>query len=200
MMVVRAGAQTGAVDQALGGMITRLIAEGEIKGKLNEVTLIHTMGKIEPERVLVVGLGKQEGLTGDAVRGVMATACRSLRKAGAGRVSTVAHGAGAGGLDADAAARAITEGALLGLYSFRKHITKKPEHGEIEELLIVERDESKVRLLEAGVDRGSVIAQATNFARDMVNEPGNYMTPSDMAEVAECGYGRGYGMHCSRTG
>jgi leucyl aminopeptidase len=187
---------TGAVDQALGGMITRLIEQGEIKGKLNEVTLIHTMGKIEPERVLVVGLGKQEKLTGDAVRGVTAAACRSLRKAGAGRVSTVVHGAGAGDLDADAAAQAIVEGALLGLYSFRKHITKKPEHGEIEELLIVERDESKMKLLEVGVDQGRVIAQATNFARDMVNEPGNHMTPSNMAEMARSVATAG-GMECT---
>ena len=55
--VKRPGGATGAVDQALGGTITQLIAEGEIKGKLGEVTLIHTLGKIEPERVVVAGLG-----------------------------------------------------------------------------------------------------------------------------------------------
>jgi leucyl aminopeptidase len=183
--IERPGGATGAVDQALGGAITRLIAAGEIKGKLNEVTLIHTMGKMEAERVVVAGLGKQDKFTYDSVRGVMAAACRSLRKVGAKRVGTIIHGAGAGGLDAEQAVQAITEGTILGLYSFRKHVTKEPEYGEIEELLIVERDESKLPLLEAGVDRGRTIADATNFARDMVNEPANYMTPTDLAEVAQ---------------
>ena len=56
--VQHSGGATGVVDQALGGAITRLIAEGEIKGKLNEITLIHTLGKMEAERVVVLGLGK----------------------------------------------------------------------------------------------------------------------------------------------
>ena len=178
------GGATGAVDQALGGTISQLIGAGEIKGKLNEVTLIHTMGKMEPERVAVVGLGKQEKFTYDSIRGVMAAACRSLRKVGAKRVATIVHGGGAGGMDVERAVQALTEGSILGLYEFRKHITKEAEHGEIEELLIVERDESRLPSLESSVNRGRVLAEATNFARDMINQPANYMTPADMAEVA----------------
>jgi leucyl aminopeptidase len=178
------GGATGAVDQALGGIIGQLIGEGEIKGKLNEVTLIHTMGKMEAERVVVVGLGKQEKFTYDSVRGVMAVACRFLRKVGAKRVATIIHGAGAGGMDMERAVQALTEGSIIGLYTFRKHVTKEPEHGEIEEMIVVERDESKLPLLERGINRGSVLAEATNYARDMTNEPANYMTPSDLAEAA----------------
>ena len=178
------GGATGAVDQALGGIIGQLIGEGEIKGKLNEVTLIHTIGKMEAERVVVVGLGKQEKFTYDSVRGVMAVACRFLRKVGAKRVATIIHGAGAGGMDMERAVQALTEGSILGLYTFRKHVTKEPEHGEIEEMIVVDRDESKLPLLERGINRGSVLAEATNYARDMTNEPANYMTPSDLAEAA----------------
>lgn len=178
------GGATGAMDQALGGAITQLIAEGEIKGKLNEVTLIHTLGKVEPERVVVVGLGKQEKFTLDSIRGVMAVACRFLRKIGARRVATIVHGAGVGGIEAEKAVQALVEGGMLGLYTFRKHITKEPEQGELDELLVVERDEGKLVSLERGADRGRVLAEATNFARDMINQPANYMTPSEMAEVA----------------
>jgi leucyl aminopeptidase len=191
--VEQPGGATGAVDQALGGVISKLISDGEIKGKLNEVTLIHTMGKMETERVLVVGLGKQEKFTYDSIRGVMAAACRFLRKVGVRNAATIVHGAGAGGLDIEKSVQAMTEGSILGLYTFRKHITKAPEHGELEELLIVERDESRLPLLEKNSARGKVLAEATNFARDMVNEPANYMTPSDMAEIAK-GVAGDYGM------
>jgi len=175
---------TGAVDKALGGAITQLISEGEIKGKLNEITMIHSLGKIEPARVIVAGLGKEKDLDLRRIGGVTAEACRFLRKAGVMRVGTVAHGAGTGGIDAEKSAQAVTEGAILGLYAFRKHQTKKQEQKETEELVIVERDESKLPQIERGQARGKVLAEATNLARDMANEPANYMTPSHMAEVA----------------
>jgi len=182
--VKKPGGATGAVDKALGGLISRLISEGEIKGKASEVTLIHTQGKIKSGRVVVAGLGKQESFNNDTVRGVMASACRLLRKAGASRVATILHGTGIAGMDVEKAARALVEGSMLGLYTFRKHITKAPEHGEIDELIIVERDGKKLPAVERGVNLGRVVAQATNFARDMINEPANFMTPTDMADVA----------------
>ncbi len=182
--VKKPGGATAAVDKALGGLITQLIAEGEIKGKRNEITLIHSMGKIAPERVVVAGLGKEEELTLSVIRGVAAEACRFVRRVGATQVATIAHGAGVGSIDAEKSAQALTEGAMLGLYTFRKHQTKEAEEGEIEQLLIVERDEAKLAALERGCARGRIMAEATNLARDMANEPANYMTPTHMAEVA----------------
>lgn len=178
------GGATGAVDQALEGAISRLIAAGEIKGKSGEVTLIHTLGKLEPERVIIVGLGKKEKFSIDSLREVMASACRFSRKIGAKRVATIVHGAGAGGFAPEKCVQALTEGSILGLYTFRKHVTKEPEHGEIDELLIMERDESRLAAFESAVNTGRILAEATNLARDMVNEPANHMTPSDLAEVA----------------
>jgi len=175
---------TAAVDKALDGAITQLIASGEIKGKLGEFTLLHTLGKIPARRVLVAGLGKQPQLTLDRIRSIMAEACRFLRGKGIKRVATITHGAGVGGIEPEKAAQAIAEGSILGLYTFRRHITKEPEAGEIEELLIVERDKSKLPQLEKGCATGRVMAEATNFARDMINEPANFMTPSHMAEIA----------------
>jgi leucyl aminopeptidase len=78
----------------------------------------------------------------------------------------------------------VTEGALLGVYSFRRHITKEAEHGELKRLTIVSADKTKLPLLQRGSGRGRILAEATKLARDMVNEPANYMTPSRMAEVA----------------
>ena len=176
---------TEVVDRAIGGLITQLIAEGEIKGKRNDITLIHSMGKITPKRVVVAGLGKEAELTLPVIRGVTAEACRFLRRVGAMQVATIAHGAGVGGIDAEKSAQAVTEGAMLGLYTFRKHQTKEAEEGEIEQLLIAEPDESKLAALERGCNRGRIMAEATSLARDMANEPANYMTPSHMAEVAQ---------------
>ena len=39
--------------------------------------------------------------------------------------------------------------------------------------------------MEEGLHKGQVTAKAAILARDMVNEPSNYMTPSDMADTAK---------------
>ncbi len=183
--VKQPGGATGAVDRALDGAITQLIQEGEIKGRKGEITLIHTFGKIGPSRVLVAGLGKAEGFNQETVREVMASSCRYLRRLGMKRVATIAHGAGIAGMDARVSGQAIAEGGTLGLYHFKNYLTKtEAGDGEIEDLLIVERDSSKLGELEKGVERGRLMAEVAILARDMVNEPANVMTPTRMAEIA----------------
>jgi leucyl aminopeptidase len=171
-----------AVDGALDGAIRRLIRQGDIKGKLNEVTLLHSLGRLPAGRVLVLGLGKKGELTLNKIRGAVAEACRYLRGKNVATAAAAILGAGVNRITADEAARAITEGALLGLYAFRRHITKQENHfGEITEFRLAGRG---LRTLDRAIERGRIVAEAANRARDMVNEPANFMTPSDMAETA----------------
>ena len=173
------------VDKALAGAISQLISQGEIKGKLNEITIIHSLGKLPAARVVVVGLGKKQELSQDKVRGAVAETCRLLRQKGVDSIATIAQGAAVAGISLESATQAVTEGALLGAYSFRRHMTKEAEYGEIKQLTIVGADETKLPTLERGCYKGRVLAEATNLARDMVNEPANYMTPNHMAEMAK---------------
>jgi leucyl aminopeptidase len=181
----RPGGDTGAVDKALDEAITTLIKQGEFKGKFNEVSIIHSLGKIPARVIAVAGLGKQSDFTLDRIRTLTGELCRSLRKLNCRRIATIVHGAGMGGIKPEAASQAITEGSLLGLYRFRKHITKETEDQQVEELLIIERDASKLPALKRGCLRGKIVAEATNMARDWINEPANYMTPTDLAKVAQ---------------
>jgi len=175
---------TAAVDGALDGAISRLIADGDLRGKYNDLTLVHTIGKIPTAGVLVVGLGKPEELTLDRVRDVAANAARYLRRQRCRSAATVAHGAGVAGLEAEACAQAIAEGTLMGLYTFRRHKKRDEDETDLEELTLVEEDASKLEALRRGVELGIVLAEAANFCRDLANEPSNVLTPSEMAERA----------------
>lgn len=180
------GGATGAADRALDGAISRLIAEGEIKGKKGEVTIIHTLGKILPARVVVAGLGKQKDFSVEVVRQVMGITSRRLRGAGIETAATILHGAGIGGLGTAESAQAIAEGALLGLYTFKRHFSKS-EDGEkgIKELTVVEVDDTRLSTVREALDRGKIFAEAAMLARDMVNEPSNHMTPTHISEIAQ---------------
>ncbi len=171
-----------AVDAALNGAISQLIKQGDIKGKLNEITLLHNPGKLPSGRVVVTGLGKKSELTLDRVRGAAAETCRYLRQKGVDRIASSLQGAGINGIKTEDAVQAMTEGAILGLYAFRRHITKKENnYTEVKEFTIVGREEAAMT---RAITRGKIIADAVNWARDMVNEPSNFMTPADMAEAA----------------
>ncbi|HLZ71700.1 MAG TPA: leucyl aminopeptidase [Dehalococcoidia bacterium] len=182
--VGRPGGATGAVDRALDGAISRLIADGELRGKRGEIGVVHTLGKLPAGRVVIAGLGKPAELNADRVRDTAANVARFLRKNGFSPAATVAHGAGAGGLDAESAARAVAEGTLLGLYRFTRHQKPAEDRRELETLTIIEQEGSSIAALNRGVATGAILAEATNFARDLANEPSNYMTPAELAARA----------------
>ncbi len=182
--VSRPGGATGAVDKAMDGAITGLIADGEIRGKRGEISIIHTLGKIAPARVVVAGLGKASDFDAEVVRSVSGETARRLRSIGVSAFSTIAHGAGIGGMDATEAAQAIVEGTVLGLYEFNRFKSSKEGGSSVDTVEIVEFDDSKLADLQLGVERGMVMADAVTVCRNMVNEPGNRMTPSRMAERA----------------
>jgi leucyl aminopeptidase len=71
-----------AIDKILGGAISNLVKQGDIKGKLNEITLLHSLGKLPAGRIVVLGLGKKQELNLNKVRGAMAEVCRYLRAKG----------------------------------------------------------------------------------------------------------------------
>jgi leucyl aminopeptidase len=198
------GGATAAVDRALSGAIRKLIQGGEATGKWGEQTLVHTLGKLPVARVLIVGLGKREEFTLDRVRSVSAESAKCLRKIGARRIGTIVHGAGsqtgAGGFNAAQATQALVEGALLGLYRFTRYKREKEDDKkQVESLTIVERGREKLRAMVEAVRRGRIVAEATNAARDLVNEPGNTLTPTELARRARA-MARGARIRCRVLG
>ena len=182
--VKKPGGVTGAIDAALDGAISKLIASGEIKGTLGQVTTIHVFGQLPASRVVVAGLGRKRDFDAEAARRATAAAMRAMKRVGAKRVATVLHGAGEGGLDPDVAAQAVTEGAILGLYEYQRP-GKPPKKDGVTELNIVERTQGKAPAIRAGIERGRIIAEGAMLARDMSNSPANHMTPTDMAVRAD---------------
>ncbi len=183
---------TGAVDRGMGGAISALIAQGDIRGKPGEFTLVHSLGKVPSPRVVVAGLGKQADFNLDKVRDLSGNLARYLRRQRIKHAAVICHGAGIGGMDAEACAGAIAEGSALGLYRFlrHKHVPSSAEgkdddnNTDLETLTIVEFDASKLPALQRGVERGLILAEATNVCRDLANEPANYLTPTDLANKA----------------
>jgi leucyl aminopeptidase len=179
------GGATGAVDAALGGAITALIASGDITGKAGATTLLYTSDKLPTTRVLVAGLGKAEKFTVHAARKTAANVYKALAKVkGVKHYATIVHGAGIGGLDAGEAAQALAEGTMLAAYRVPNYKREAPENGPIH-CTVVEAAADRVSVIEHGVRRGEIVAAGVNVARDLSNEPPNVLYPVEMAQRAE---------------
>lgn len=184
---------TGAIDKALDGLIAKEVIEiDKFKAKLGSTTVLPTYTKIPARKVVIVGLGKREKFDINSVRKAAAEAIKACKKLKAEKVCSILHGAGTATLPAKMCAQAITEGSILANYSFDKYKTQEDKEDEnndeakikINEFTIVEYDSTKLKDIEDGIKIGEAIANATNFARDLVTEPASFMTPSKLAEKA----------------
>ena len=191
------GGATGAVDRSLGGQIAEIITAGDFKGKLNETLLLYTRGTLPAPRVLVVGLGKEDEFGLDAIRQAAATAATTARTLGVTDYCSIVHGGGRSALPLRAAAQALVEGTILGLYRFTEHKTEAradEDLAEVRRLTLVEFSAEKVSEVRDGATAGAITAESTCLARDLVNQPSNHATPTVLAQTAhqmaeQCGLG-----------
>ena len=112
------------------------------------------------------------------------------------KAATVLHGAGAGGLEAEAAAQAVAEASILACYRFEEYKSKAEEATRLLRLTVVEFDGRRLAAIRRGVRMGRWIAEGTCLARDLVNHPGNTATPAFLARRARSLARRHEGLRC----
>ena len=82
------------------------------------------------------------------------------------------------------AVKSIIEGAFVGNFEPDYYRSDRKEQ-KIEELVVVAPKRANPRSLKTAIEQGRIIGEAQNFTRDLVNEPGNRMTPSILADRAK---------------
>jgi leucyl aminopeptidase len=160
--------------------VSRLIAnlrQKEFRSSLLEVLLIPAPEDIKPLRILLLGLGKGDAMSAEKVRQAGGKALSYLRDMGMKSVALAVQIFGLLNLSPCD----FVEGALLGLYTFRKY--RKEDQGRtVSSLVILSKSSREFSL---SLRRTEIAASATAFTRDLVNTPANDMTPSDLAGAAQ---------------
>ena len=188
------------LDRALGGLVRTCAEQEEFTGKEGQQLALHTHGKIAAQRLLVLGIGNRsnEDRARDVLRTAAARAVRVARSAGARKLAVAwphpetgeKASDGADGLNRDV--QAVSEGALLGAYSFDKYKKEKKPLKLARVDILVREERTRRRggqsggraALSAAARLGARIAQATGLARDLVNEPAGRITPAALAARA----------------
>jgi leucyl aminopeptidase len=169
------------IDQAANGLLKKLATGAELTGKPLEMTLIHSPAGLKATRLLLVGAGKRNKFDVATLRKIAGSALRYLKSRSVKRLAYLV-------LENDLteeSAQAIVEGAVTANFETDKYKSDKKNDKSIDSVLIAGYSDNEKSAGEKGLARGQIIADAQNFARDLINEPSNKLTPKILAERAE---------------
>jgi leucyl aminopeptidase len=169
------------LDELSGGLVTSVLEAEEFSGKEGETCYFHLIGnnKLKARRLLLVGAGETDHYKLGQISQLTGTAVRFLRGKNVKSIAVVPRASG----DAEEAAATAVQGAFIAVFDPDKYRTVEKEQKTVDRLVVVIEgaDEGAIQ---RGVEAGRIVGEAINFTRDLANEPGAYMTPTDMAERA----------------
>ena len=181
-----------STSDAVTDAAAKFLRSGEFKAGLCETLLLHAPAGLKAERLLIVGLGNAKTLSVDQVRkgagaAVRAAKPRTIRDVAIAfpedRALSDEH---LDNLPCALTARALIEGAEVAEPDWDTYRSDRKDMAVRKLTLIAQDGEPSTRAeIEDGFAEGLIYAAAQNFARELVNEPGNVLTPSELGRRAK---------------
>src|SRR6202045_764261 len=169
------------IDQSANGLLRNLAKSGELTGKSLEMTLIHAPAGLKAARLLLVGAGKREQFSSATLRKIAGAALRYLKARSVKQFAFLVREAA----PAEDSAQTLAEGSLAANFEADKYKTDKKNEKSVDTVLLAGYSDADRAAAEKGLARGRVIAESQNWARDLINEPSNKLTPRILGEKAE---------------
>ncbi len=176
-------------DKKLRGLVLKTAAQEGFKGKTEQVLVLHTHGKVAAGRLMLLGLGSRTRFTPEVLR----LACgRAIKTANRLRLKSAVFALPVV-REVEAGLKAVVEGFELGAYRYdRWRTTNKEEKAAARVTTVtlllpdgVKKDKAQAKAQGPIVELAQRVSVATNWARDLVNEPAGTMTPTALAEEAK---------------
>jgi leucyl aminopeptidase len=169
-----------SLDHLSRGVVKSVFETGEVNGKRDGWTLLHSVAGLPTKRVLLYGAGKRDSLNSLSLQRLAGAVMRVLASRQVRSAAFLLREA----ISDESSVRAIVEGAVMGLMNGDSYQTNSESKREIDLFHLVSESPDA-----PGVERamkvGEYMAEAANFARTLGYEPGNVMTPIEMARRAE---------------
>jgi leucyl aminopeptidase len=168
--------------------VDAVLTSGEFKAGANETLLLHNPAGLTAKRLLLVGLGKPARITVDSVRNAAGTAVRFAKPRGFRELVFVLPQpplslAELVSLPAAGCVRAAVEGAFVGDFDPDTYRSDRQDQS-MESFSLAAPTDAGQTALKAALAEGVLIGESQNFTRSLVNEPGNKLTPTILAQHA----------------
>ena len=148
---------------------TYAVDKDHFEGKFGQTYLLHTLGKIPADKILIIGFGKKEEFDHNKMREAVAKSIKKLQQIKAKKAAfdfdvNVDYG------------KSAAIGAMIADYAYDKYKSEKAHH--LEEITFA-------RFSENDLNEGKIFGEAMKFTRDLANTPAQIATPTRLAEIAK---------------
>ena len=180
-------------DESMRQASRHIVHSGEFKARLNETLLLHNPQGMRAARLLLVGLGQSVKVSIHDLRKAAGTAVRFAKPRSIRSLAILPPA----NFNAAETCRAIAEGAIVADFDSDTYRTDRRDQSVASLVILVSETDKKDA--ETGLREGAIAAEAQNFARALINEPGNRMTPTVLGQKA-LEMAREFGLKCEVYG
>ena len=186
----REAPRDGSLNDATDGWVDEVYTSGEFGGAIGDLAVLHRPKRLKARRLVLAGAGKPEKFGELEMRRMAGAAVRAVKGKSLRQVSFWLPDSYAN----SSFAQAVVEAGILGDYEpDQLKSDKKKGEKRLESLTLYATGVSDE--LTSAVENGRILAEAQNFARDLVNEPANRLTPLMLADHARS-MSAEYGLEC----
>lgn len=173
-----------ALNKATESLISQMIERGDFQPKLGRTFLLPFAPGAEAQRILLVGMGEAEKLTGQKFRQACHAAYQQLAQLSVHDALLTLADTPLKNRDTAWKLRLMAEEAETSFYRFTEFKSSPPEEQQPAELAFYWPDNQEANEGETALKQGRAIGQGKNLARTLGNRPGNVCTPIHLAETA----------------
>lgn len=157
----------------------------EFKGSQDQTLLLYPKTLIAAYKFLLFGLGKKKDFDLYKLYKSVATSIRSIQDSKPVKVAIVIDESWMKKYPVERVVKSVVESVSLASYKFMKYKGEEEQKKiRVIEEIILAVPAGKISAAEEGVRLGEIMAGATIFARDLINEPPEITSPAFLADVA----------------
>jgi leucyl aminopeptidase len=174
-----------AIDAASKQYLNEVLRKGDLEGALGKTLLLHNVPQVAADRVLLVGCGKEREFNEAAYRKALNAAIAALKNTGTSEATVFLTELPVKRREVPWRIEQAVLAIMEGTYRFDRLKSKPPEQKRsLKKVVLHVESRTEIAAGEAAVQRAAAIAEGVAFARDLGNLPGNYCTPTYLAEQA----------------
>jgi leucyl aminopeptidase len=173
------------IDQLSEGYLSQLLQQGDMRGKLGQVLMLHRLPNLKSERVLLVGCGPEKPITMQQYQTLIGSMLAALNQAGAAEVKNFLTEIAVENRNHNWKVRLSVEIIHRNLYVFDQLKSEKETlHRPIRQFVFQIEKSDDTKLAKQALIDGSAIAKGMNLCRDVANLPANICNPAYLSEQA----------------
>jgi len=169
------------LDDEYGNMISDYIKSNSFKAEKGEAKSIFVNRHVK--NAVLVGLGEEEKYSLDVLSNTIADVSKRLRDNSAETFSIFLDSFNNGKFKDEEVVEKTVLGSLMGLYKFTEFKTKDKDKIKYVKQIAIITNSNKI--FQNELKYASVVADAVNKTRDIVNTPPNVATPEHIADYAK---------------